>query len=237
MLFSEIYSSYFNMVATVLSEATQHTLTGSRLNDIVLEKAFAESMLTIPASLKGKWPLLKPDLSAPIHHEPSMPLTTLQKRWLKTLLQDRRIALFAPETTGLEDVEPLFNMDDVVWFDQYLDGDPYGDEHYIAVFQNILTAIKGHYRVRLSYSGHTGAQHRTLCIPYRLPYRRKKDWPKECLLVSFGLPAQEKSPRSAASVEAYPGRWTHHVLVERPENLDAELRGWLDGAYGFSMVK
>jgi hypothetical protein len=70
-----------------------------------------------------------------------------------------------------------------------------------------------------------------------LPYRRKKEWPKEYLLVSFGLPAQKHSPRIAASTEACPGRWTHHVLVERPEDLDAELLGWIDEAYRFSMVK
>lgn len=70
-----------------------------------------------------------------------------------------------------------------------------------------------------------------------LPYRRKKEWPKEYLMVSFGLPAQKNAPRIAASVEAYPGRWTHHVLVERREDLDAELLGWLDEAYQFSMVK
>ena len=70
-----------------------------------------------------------------------------------------------------------------------------------------------------------------------LPYRRKREWPKEYLMVSFGLSAQGPSPRIAASAEAYPGRWTHHVLVERPEDLDAELLGWIDEAYRFSMVK
>lgn len=175
MLFSEIYSSYFNVVAAILTEATQHTLTGAKLNDIVQEKAFAESVLTIPVSLKEKWPLLNPDLSTPIQQVPSMPLTTLQKRWLKTLLRDRRIALFAPEPAGLEDTEPLFNMEDVVWFDQYLDGDPYDDERYVALFRRILAAIRGHHRVRLSYSGHKGSQHRTVCIPYRLEYSEKDD--------------------------------------------------------------
>ena len=70
-----------------------------------------------------------------------------------------------------------------------------------------------------------------------LPCRRKKEWPKEYLMVSFGLPAQVRSPRIAVSVEACPGRWTHHVLVERTEELDAELLGWLDEAYRFSLVK
>ena len=70
-----------------------------------------------------------------------------------------------------------------------------------------------------------------------LPYRRKREWPKEYLMVSFGLPERNTSPRIAASAEAYPGRWTHHVLVEGPEALDAELLAWIDEAYRFSMVK
>jgi predicted DNA-binding transcriptional regulator YafY len=104
-----------------------------------------------------------------------MPLTTLEKRWMKTLLQDRRIALFSPEMAGLEDVEPLFNMDDVVYFDQYLDGDPYEDAAYIAVFHQLMTAIREHRRVRLCYSGHKGARHAHVCVPYRMEYSEKDD--------------------------------------------------------------
>lgn len=70
-----------------------------------------------------------------------------------------------------------------------------------------------------------------------LPCRRKKEWPREYLMVSFGLPARKISPRIAAWTEAYPGRFTHHVLAERPGDLDAELLGWIDEAYRFSMVK
>ena len=108
MLFSEIYGSYFNVVAAVLTEAADGTLTANRLTAIVQEKAFAESTLSIPAALKSEgWPLLDSDLQSALQHKPTMPLTSLQKRWLKALLADPRIALFDPDTTGLEDVEPL----------------------------------------------------------------------------------------------------------------------------------
>lgn len=70
-----------------------------------------------------------------------------------------------------------------------------------------------------------------------LPWRRVKGWPAEYLLVSFGLPYQKVSPRIAQSVEAYPNRWTHHVIVERAEEIDAELLGWIGEAYQFSIVK
>ena len=69
------------------------------------------------------------------------------------------------------------------------------------------------------------------------PVRRRKDWPKEFMLLSFGLPYQVISPRIAMSVEAYPGRWTHHVIVENAEAIDETLLAWTDEAYSFSESK
>lgn len=69
------------------------------------------------------------------------------------------------------------------------------------------------------------------------PVRRKKGWPKEFVLVSFGLPRRVSSPRIAMSVEAYPNRWTHHVIVAALEDIDGELLGWLKEAYDFSAGK
>jgi hypothetical protein len=50
----------------------------------------------------------------PIKRSPQMPLSLLQKRWLKGVLTDPRIALFNVAATGLENVEPLFRHDDFV---------------------------------------------------------------------------------------------------------------------------
>lgn len=57
------------------------------------------------------------------------------------------------------------------------------------------------------------------------------------LLVSFGLGYRLDSPRIMQSVEPYPGRFTHHVLVEAEEELDGELMGWIQEAYHFSQIK
>ena len=70
-----------------------------------------------------------------------------------------------------------------------------------------------------------------------IPVRRKKDWPRECLLVTFGLERQLSSPRIAAAVEPYPNRWTHHVVVSRPEEIDQELLTWLTQAFQFAQAK
>jgi len=40
MLFSEIYGSYYNVVAEVLKKAVQCDLSEKNMNDIILEKAF-----------------------------------------------------------------------------------------------------------------------------------------------------------------------------------------------------
>lgn len=176
MLFSEIYGSYFNVVAAILSEASDGNLTERRLTELVRDRAFAESALTIPSALKSEaWPLLDGAYRSVLHHKPTMPLTTLQKRWLKALLADPRIALFDPDTAGLEHVEPLYAQDTFVLFDQYADGDPYGDPVYITCFQTALKAIREKRRLRIRFHGRTGARHSFVCVPYRLEYSAKDD--------------------------------------------------------------
>ncbi len=70
-----------------------------------------------------------------------------------------------------------------------------------------------------------------------LPVRRKKDWPEHCLLVTFGLGVRVEDTRIAVAVEPYPNRWTHHVVVSRPEELDDQLLDWLKAAWHFSQQK
>ena len=83
MLFSEIYGSYYQAVAKILSKAVAGTLDGKTLRQIVRDTAFAESPLTIPDALtSGQWPLLNPDYSTPLYQEPAMHLTLLQNRWM-----------------------------------------------------------------------------------------------------------------------------------------------------------
>lgn len=70
-----------------------------------------------------------------------------------------------------------------------------------------------------------------------IPLRRRRDWPKECLLVSFGLGYCKSSPRIAAATEPYPGRWTHHVVISDERLPDDELTGWLREAWDFAESK
>ena len=176
MLFSEVYGTYYNVLAELLSKAVDGELTKESMYQIVREKGFEESILTIPDALESQaWPLLKEDFTTPLTKKPTMPLTTLQKRWLKALLCDPRIQLFDPPTEGLEDVEPLYPPDTFVYFDRYNDGDPFEDPEYIKRFRCILSAIRHKRWMRIQFEGHRGMSHYWRCIPYKLEYSSKDD--------------------------------------------------------------
>lgn len=70
-----------------------------------------------------------------------------------------------------------------------------------------------------------------------IPLRRKKGWPKTCLMVSPRLPIRLDSPRVAAAVEPCPGRWTNHILLEKASEVDERLGKMLDFAWQFSQEK
>ncbi len=176
MLFSEVYGTYYNILTKLLEKAVEGTLTKETMNEIIRERGFEESVLTIPDALENEvWPLLKKDGSTPLAHRPSVPLTTLQKRWLKTLLSDPRIRLFDPPATGLEDVEPLYPADALVYYDRYSDGDPFDDPGYIQRFRCILFSIRHKRWIRLRFIGRRGGSHYWRCIPYKLEYSPKDD--------------------------------------------------------------
>ena len=100
--FNEIYGTYFNVVSSILRQAQEKQLTKDSLELLAREQAFADSCLTIPKALQdGSWPLLQKDMTTPLRHAPAMPLTTLQRRWLKSLLTDKRIQLFDVDSGGL----------------------------------------------------------------------------------------------------------------------------------------
>ncbi len=175
MIFHEVYSIYYQTVAKLLTAAGQGA-TEEALRRIVLENAFAESSLTIlPALQSGRWPLLKPDGTSVLRHRPTMPVTILEKRWLKSLLDDPRLKLFGLELPELAEVEPLFTRDDYRVYDRYADGDPYEDEDYIARFRLILEAIRRNRPVAALMTNRQGTDFWMRFYPVGLEYSEKDD--------------------------------------------------------------
>lgn len=79
------------------------------MNEIIKKYAFSESIWAIPDAIKEeRWQLILPDGTTPIKNKPSMPITLLQKQWLKAIGCDPRIKLFGDFDFDYADVEPLF---------------------------------------------------------------------------------------------------------------------------------
>ena len=176
MIFHEIYSAYYNAVAKILSSLVNGEDGEKNLQKIVAEYAFGESVLTILPSLKGgRWQLADSNFKTQIKNEPTMPMTTLQKRWLKAISLDKRIRLFDVSFEGLREVEPLFTDDDYYIYDKYSDGDPYGDEGYISRFKVILEAINKKLPINVEMLNRSGDVVFVRCIPTKLEYSEKDD--------------------------------------------------------------
>ena len=67
--------------------------------------------------------------------------------------------------------------------------------------------------------------------------KRKSELPQGWLVLTLGLPYPLDSRRVAVKTEPYPGRWTHHIVISRQEELDPELLSWIREAYAFANAK
>ncbi len=176
MIFSELYSAYYNAIASILTEVISGRVDEKSLQETVLRCAFSESAAVILPSLKSqKWQLLKSDRTTPIRHVPSLPMTLLEKRWLKAISLDPRIRLFGLSFDGLDGIEPLFTPADYVVYDKYADGDPYFDEEYIMRFRMILSAIREKAPLKIEMVNRKGNLVQMNVQPLRLEYSEKDD--------------------------------------------------------------
>ncbi len=178
MIFSELYSAYYNAVAKIIEKAldSDSSISEKEIKECIFDQAFSESVLTIlPALRSGKWKLFNDDMSPIIKHKPTMPLTNVEKQWLKAISEDPRIRLFGVELPDLEDVQPLFTKDDYRIYDCYNDGDPYEDEAYIKHFRTLLSAIKNKMPVRIRMTNKQGRTIKSSFIPTGFEYSMKDD--------------------------------------------------------------
>lgn len=176
MIFSELYGAYYNTVASILKAALRAPVSLQTMRSLIAENAFGESLLSVePALMQGRWQLLRSNGTTPLEHVPTMPLTLLQRRWLKAIALDPRIRLFPvtlPEDPG---VEPLFTPSDYYIFDKYADGDPFEDEAYIRRFRLILEAIRERTPLQINTSNRNGGVTYVIMIPEYLEYSEKDD--------------------------------------------------------------
>ena len=176
MIFSEIYSSYYNAVSHIIQEALQAPVNAEKIREIILKYAFAESVLPIEQALKNQdWLLILPDGTTPLKNVPEIPLTLLQKRWLKAVSFDKRVKLFDIDMSFLDDTEPLFTQEDYYIFDRCNDGDDYDNETYISRFRMILSAVHNRKPLDITVRNRKNNEVSFTVMPEKLEYSEKDD--------------------------------------------------------------
>lgn len=182
-LFSEIYSCYYSVTSKILQNSP---ITEKQLYELINVNAFSESALYLMPKLcdEDGWGLLSKsnnNYSSCLKNSPSLPLTLLEKRWIKALLQDPRIRLFMEDTTfgeltlRLSDIKPLYQYKHFKWFDIFADGDDYSSKDYIQNFKIILQAIRSRCIVKIIFKSGKGKIITGDYLPYRLEYSQKND--------------------------------------------------------------
>ncbi|HSP47885.1 MAG TPA: DUF5655 domain-containing protein [Clostridiaceae bacterium] len=66
-----------------------------------------------------------------------------------------------------------------------------------------------------------------------LPQMWTRKRPETSITLTFCLDREVRHPKIVEAVEPSPGKWTHHILINRIEDLDDEVRDWLKEAYDF----
>ncbi len=67
-----------------------------------------------------------------------------------------------------------------------------------------------------------------------LPQMWIRTAPEDSIVLTFGLDHRVKDARIKESLEPYPGRFVHHIVISRSSEIDARVKAWLRDAYEFS---
>ena len=124
------------------------------------------------------------------------------------------------------------NADVLQFFESHIDALPIYEALENAVWRDIQPV-----EVRVQKTQISFYNRRMFACASFLPARKKKDRPDTWLTVTFGLDHPVRSPRVDVVTEAQPNRWTHHVLISAPKEIDGELLGWIKEAAEFSAGK
>ncbi|WP_419068376.1 DUF5655 domain-containing protein [Candidatus Allofournierella excrementavium] len=118
----------------------------------------------------------------------------------------------------------------------FFDGRPEELALYEALETRIFSEIEN---VRLKVSKSQLSfynRHLFACVSF-LRVKRKAELPAHYIVLTLGLDRPLDTSRAAVVTEPYPGRWTHHFVLSRKEEIDDELMTWVKQAAVFAAVK
>ena len=182
-IFSEIYNCYFQVVKSLLQ--TTLPSTKAQLSTQINKLGFEESAIyLLPKLFDEKWGFFTEKngtVTSRLSPDFFVPLSNLQKSYLKTILLDEKIRLFLSDEkladieAALADYDVLYTPDIFYYYDRYSDRDDYADASYKERFRTLLTAIKTHTYVTITYKSPKNKETTITCLPCRLEYSIKND--------------------------------------------------------------
>ena len=123
-------------------------------------------------------------------------------------------------------------LDTLLFFDQHPDALPLYRAFEELLFDSFPVVNKRVQKTQITFSN----RHVFVCISFAR-VKRKAELPEGYMVITLGLHSPLDSGRVAVKTEPYPGRWTHHIVVNKPEELDEELFSWIREAYEFADAK
>lgn len=231
-LFSEIYSCYYQVLRHLL--CSQNAITIQDIRSQIYQEGFEETLLSIIPKLEdGTWNLFNRDgnlFLSKVSPSFTMPLSSLEKSYLKALLSDSRIRLFLTQEqleslhTMLASVPPLWTPEQFYYYDQFADSDPYSDEAYRQNFRALLLAQKNKQYVDIDYNSPGGGRLHHHYIPARLEYSVKND--------KFRLLALKHSNNQQLKLEVLNiGRMKRVLLLEKTFSEPIDLNRIIQDSY------
>lgn len=182
-LFSEVYNCYFQVIKSLIT--AKNCISESELNFRIKSGCFEESILyLLPKLTENGWGfyekqdgLFRSKLSTDFY----VPLTDLQKSYIKAILMDDKIKLFLSDSeiadinNTFSDITPLYTPDDFYYYDRFTDRDDYENPDYRAHFRMILAAIQNRQYLDILYESRLSHRVHHHYLPCRLEYSIKND--------------------------------------------------------------
>ena len=181
MIYHRIYNQYFHAVEMLVrrllhspkskDNATERAISKLPIHDRFrkLLRVFVETHLHDIIHSNGDMPYLADDVLA------DYPMSLPERRWLKAVSLDPRVQLFDVDWSGLDGVEPMYEPDDIFYFDQQNTSDPWSDPTYIRNFRRILEAFHQGRQLFISWINRNGDLDHAVCTPELLEYDRYED--------------------------------------------------------------
>lgn len=182
-LFSEIHNCYFQVIKSVINK--KQLISEQELTFQIQKNCFEESILyLLPKLTEEGWGFYQKQdgvFCSKLSTDFYVPLTNLQKSYLKGILTDDKIQLFLSDeeiadiNAAFADIEPLYTPEDFYYFDRFSDKDDYEAPDYRKHFQALMAAIQNHEYLDILYESRPQHQTHHIYLPCRLEYSIKND--------------------------------------------------------------